>query len=385
MAVKRISVLGSTGSIGRQALDIAQKFPDRFKVVGLSGGQNLKLLAGQTKKFKPRIVSVMDEDKAKALKKLVGPRVKIVHGEDGLNQLAAIPEAQLVLIALVGAAGLNPLLNAILENKIIALANKEPMVMAGKLVTDLLSGKAAKIIPVDSEHSAIFQLLNARPLSQVRRVILSASGGPFLRKKTRDLKDAGIREALRHPTWKMGKKISVDSATLMNKALELIEAKWLFGLKYDQIDVVIHPQSIVHSLVEMCDGAVFAHLSVPDMRIPIAFALFWPERPELEFQRLDLAKISELKFGKPDLKRFPALKLGFYALKHGATFPAVMSAADEEAVKAFLSGNIAFNKIVTIIDKVMAEHEPVEPTRLEDIMNADQWARARAKELICQR
>lgn len=382
MKKKRISILGSTGSIGRQALDVINKFPERFQVVALAAGTNLELLAGQVKKFKPQLVSVMDGQKAKQLKKLIPGSVSVSWGEDGLERSATAPDADLILISLVGAAGLRPLLKAIAAGKNIALANKEPMVMAGKLITGLARAKSVKLIPVDSEHSAIFQLLEGKPRNQIRKVILSASGGPFLRRKKDKLEKVSIKEVLNHPTWKMGRKITVDSATLMNKALELIEAKWLFDLAPEQLSVIIHPQSIVHSLIELNDGAIFAHLSVPDMRIPISYALFWPERPELDFEKLDLAGLAQLRFEEPDFKQFPALSLGFQALAAGGTMAAVMNAANEESVSAFLSGNIGFNRIVEIVERVMKGHKSKEPKDLDDVLKADRDGREKARKLI---
>jgi len=382
MKKKRISILGSTGSIGRQALEIIEKFPERFKVVSLAAGENLEILARQIKKFKPRSVSVISEQKAKALKKMIPGPVSVAWGEEGLDRAATDEDADLVLMSLVGSAGLKPLLKAISCGKTIALANKEPMVMAGKIIMEQVRKNSARLIPVDSEHSAIFQLLEGRPRKQLRRVILSASGGPFLGRKKEQLKNVSIVQVLKHPTWKMGKKITVDSATLMNKALELIEAKWLFDLTPEQVSVIIHPQSIVHSLVEMNDGAIFAHLSVPDMRIPISYALFWPERPMLDLKKLDLAEISQLKFEEPDFNQFPALRLGFRALNMEGTMAAVMNAANEEAVRAFLSGKISFNRIVRIVEKVMDAHKSWEPNNLGDVLKADCGARERARKLI---
>jgi len=382
MTKKRISILGSTGSIGTQALEIISRVPGEFKVAALSAKANLRLLAEQVKKFQPGLVSVPTGQSARELRKKIPGSVKIVSGEDGLNQASSLKEVDLVLMALAGSAGLNPLLQAIEAGKNIALANKEPMVMAGEIITRGARKRGVRIIPVDSEHSAIFQLLQGKKKREISRIILSASGGPFRNLSRSRMAEVSVEEALRHPTWKMGKKISVDSATLMNKALELMEARWLFDLKPDQLEVIIHPQSIVHSLVETRDGALFAHLSVPDMRIPIAYALFFPDRPELDFPRLDLAQIRELKFEKPDLNRFPAIKLGFQALKVGGTLPAVMNAADEEAVSAFLFGKIGFNKIVELIAKVMSQHQPGESKSLKEILEADVWARKRAGELI---
>jgi len=381
MQKKRITILGSTGSIGRQALAVIAGFPERFQVAGLAAGKNLALLKEQARRFRPEMVSILDPARARELEKSLFGKVKVMAGEQGLNELAGSSHAELVLSALAGSAGLSPLLKAIDAGRNVALANKEPMVMAGKLIVSRARKKRLSIIPVDSEHSAVFQLLARRPRAEIRKVILSASGGPFLRQKPAELEFATASQALRHPTWKMGRKISVDSATLMNKALELVEARWLFELKPDRLDVIIHPQSIVHSLVEMTDGAMFAHLSVPDMRIPIAFALFFPQRPELEFPSLDLAKISSLEFERADLKKFPALKLGFAALKAGGTLPAVMNAANETAVAAFLAGKIGFQQIVKTVAKVMAEHENIEPENLDQVLEADRSARRRAGEL----
>ena len=282
MPKKQISILGSTGSIGTQSLQILERFPQKFQVAALAARQNLKLLETQAKKFHPRLVSVETEAAAQELKKRLPSNIKVVFGADGLEQAASIKEADLVLMALSGSAGLRPLLAAIEAGRDIALANKEPMVMAGKIITGRARKKGVCIIPVDSEHSAIFQLLQGRDRAEIRKVILSASGGPFREKTRRELGKVTLAQALRHPTWKMGKKVTIDSATLMNKALELIEAKWLFDLRPDQVEVVIHPRSIIHALVELSDGAVLALLSRPDMRIPIAYALFWPERPELD-------------------------------------------------------------------------------------------------------
>jgi len=381
MARKKITILGSTGSIGRQALQIIDKFPERFQVTGLSCATNLKLLELQAKKFRPQMVVAASEEDAKNLKKSLPRSIKVFSGPQALEELAAAGKSDTVLMALVGAAGLKPLMSAIDAGRTIALANKEPMVMAGKFITAAAKKKGARIIPVDSEHSAIFQLLQGRAAGEVRRVILSASGGPFLRRSKRELAAVSVEEAVRHPTWRMGRKISVDSATLMNKALELIEARWLFGLDSDRIDVIIHPQSVVHSLVEMSDGSVFAHMSMPDMRIPIGFALFWPERPALDFPRLELTKLKRLDFERPDLEKFPALRLGFKALKAQGTLPAVMNAADEESVSAFLAGRIGFERIVGIVEEVMKEHRNTEPKNLGQVLKADAWARNRAGEL----
>ncbi len=382
MAKKRVSILGSTGSIGTQALEIVACFPRKFKVVALSARENLELLEEQSKKVHPSLVSVQTEAAARELKKKIPRTIKVVSGEAGLIEAAGRKDADLVLMAIAGSAGLNPLLAAIDAGKNIALANKEPMVMAGEIITGRALKKGVKVIPVDSEHSAIFQLIRGKHPEEIRRVILSASGGPFRGKSREQMNDATVEDALRHPTWKMGRKISVDSATLMNKALELIEAKWLFGLRPEQLEVIIHPQSVIHSMVETRDGAICAYLSAPDMRIPIAYALFFPERPELDFPRLDLEELAELKFEPADQNCFPGLKLGFQALHAGGTLPAVMNAADEEAVSAFLSGKIGFNNIVELVEIIMNEHKTKSAKTLKEILEADHWARTRAGELI---
>jgi len=382
MTLKRITILGSTGSIGTQALELISLFSEKFKVVGLSARGNLQLLAEQTRKFQPKIISVPDDKAGRFLKKTIGPGIRIVIGEDGLNELTSFKGAELILIALGGSVGLKPLLEAIDSGKDIALANKEPMVMAGELITERARKKGVRIIPVDSEHSAIFQLIEGRRFSEISRVIITSSGGPFRTKTLKQMRRVSVSQALNHPTWRMGKKVSVDSATLMNKALEMIEARWFFNLPPEKISVLIHPQSIVHSLVEMTDGAMFAHLSIPDMRIPIAYALFYPERPKLNFPRLNLARVRELNFEEPDMERFPGLKLGFQALKTCGTLPAVMNAADEEAVSAFLLGKIRFNRIVELVGEVMKMHKAKAVKSVDDIVLADQWARDIARELI---
>ena len=382
MTKKSLVILGSTGSIGKQALEIVSKFPQRFQVLALGAGENLELLKAQVERFAPKIISVKDPEKAEQIKKQIPPQVKVLSGEEGLLELAGLKEADLVLLALVGAVGLKPLLRAIENKKTIALANKEPMVMAGQIIRKRAEENSAKLIPVDSEHCAIFQLLEKRAPKEIRKVIISASGGPFRRRAPGELEEVSPEQALAHPTWKMGKKISIDSATLMNKALELIEARWLFNLNPSQLEVVIHPQSIVHSLVELKDGSVLAHLSLPDMRIPIAYALFYPQREELDFPRLNLAEVGKLEFEPADFEHYPALKLGFYALKTGGTMPAVMNASNEVGVEAFLSGKIRFNRIVELVERVMVEHQAKEAKVLQDIFQADAWARARTKELI---
>jgi len=382
MAKKSLVILGSTGSIGRQALEIVRRFPEQFQVLGLGAGENLSLLKKQIEIFRPKLVSVKDPEKAEKLKKRIPLGIKVLSGEAGLMELAGLERAELVLVALVGAMGLRPLLRAIEAKKTIALANKEPMVMAGEIIKKRAEKNSVRLIPVDSEHCAIFQLLEKKGREEIKKVILSASGGPFRKRSGKDLKEVSPQEALAHPTWKMGKKISIDSATLMNKALELIEARWFFDLKVSQLEVIIHPQSIVHSLVELKDGSVLAHLSRPDMRIPISYALFYPQRAELDFPRLNLAKVGKLEFEPVDFNRFPALLLGYNALKKGGTMPAVMNASNEVAVEAFLSGKIRFNRIVELVEKVMKEHKPILARSLEQVLQADAWARARTKELI---
>lgn len=379
--MKRLSILGSTGSIGRNTLEVVSHHPERFKVVGFAVKSNIQLLESQINKFKPKIVAVFDETAAEILRRKNLP-VKVLSGERGLIEVAALEDVDMVVSAIVGSAGLIPTYAAIRTGKDIALAAKEALVMAGKIIMAEASKRGVKIIPVDSEHSALFQCLNGRDMSEVQRIILTASGGPFLRKRRAELKKVTPEAALRHPNWEMGKKISIDSATLMNKGLEVIEAHWLFNLPAERIDVLLHPQSIIHSMVEFIDGSVIAHMSVPDMKGPISYALSYPERFGNVLPVLDLAKVKKLTFERPDKRKYPSLALTYEALKIGGTMPSVLNAANEVAVEAFLNGKVSFTDISRIVSETMAEHRVLEGESIEEIIEASNWARQRAEELI---
>lgn len=382
--MKKIVILGSTGSIGVNALYVVKRLGSAWRVLGLSTQNNIERLAEQSAEFKPALVSVPDAPAAEKLAKLLGRggSPKILRGLESLEELASHPQADLVLSSVVGSAGLLPLLAAIKEGKTIALANKEALIVAGDLIMKRVKRSKAKLLPVDSEHSAIFQCIQADPREHIRRIIITASGGPFYHRRS-PLNGVTPEEALAHPTWKMGKKITVDSATLMNKGLEVIEAHHLFGIPYDQIDIVIHPQSIVHSLVEFKDGAVLAQLSHPDMRLPIQYALTYPARRECPIKPLDLAQVSRLEFYPPDFERFPCLALALEAGRRGGTLPTAVSAANEVAVQAFLAHQISFTDIPQILENIMNRHpRQVPDPDLEEILAIDHWARRATRELI---
>ena len=378
--MKNVVILGSTGSIGRNALSVLSNFADRFSVFGLSANTNMDLLKEQIKKFKPKKVVIGDEESFQNFKEENGS--EILFGMEGLKKLCSDPEVDLVINALVGSVGLLPSFEAIESEKNLAIANKESLVMAGELLTRKAKEKNINILPIDSEHSAILQCLLSGKKNEVKRLILTASGGPFLKRKKKDWKNIKVEEALSHPTWEMGKKITVDSATLMNKGLEVIEAHWLFDMPADKIAVLIHPQSIVHSMVEFVDGSLIAQMSIPDMRIPIQYALFYPERLPTNNRPLDLAQIKTLSFFEPDPKKFPCLEICYQALEMGGTAPAVLSASNEIAVKAFLGEKISFVDICKIIKKILKKHEVVENPNLDDILNADRWGREEANRII---
>jgi 1-deoxy-D-xylulose-5-phosphate reductoisomerase len=384
--VKRISLLGSTGSIGVQTLAVAKAFPEHLEVVALAAGRKISKLAEQVKCFRPARVSVADETGAEELRNRIGAwDVEIGVGEEGLEAVATHP-AELVVAGLVGAVGLRPTLAAIRAGRDIALANKEVMVMAGALVLREIRRQGVRLLPVDSEQSAIFQALEGQRPEDVERLVLTASGGPLRTWATERLRRATVAEALAHPNWNMGPKITIDSATLMNKALEVIEARWLFDVPPERIEVVVHPQSIVHSLVEFVDGSVLAQLAPPDMRIPIALALTYPERLPLEGSRLDLAAVGSLDFEEPDLERFPALQLAHAALRGSEVAPAVLNAANEVTVEAFLRGMIGFTDIAAtnelVLEMHLGEHRGEVVRDLEDVMQADEWARRMARERL---
>ena len=373
--VKRLAVLGSTGSIGQQTLQVVRAFPDKFQIVGLAAGSNIDLLTKQIEEFKPMFVFCQDK---RARTRLADTGFKFTSLED----IASRPEVDTVVIATSGKSGLSSVLAAVKAGKNIALANKESLVMAGEIVTREAQLNAIQILPVDSEHSAIWQCLEgeARP---VAKLILTASGGPFHHYPTAELNKVTPEEALRHPSWRMGKKVTIDSATLMNKGLEVIEAHWLFDMPFNNISVLIHPQSIIHSMVEFIDGSIKAQLSCPDMRLPIQYALSYPERlanPQLP--RLDWSSINRLTFEQPDLDAFPCLKLAIEAGKKGGTYPAVLCAADEVAVELFLSRRIKFNEIASLIEQVLVQHEATPHPTIEEITASDAWAREEVLKLV---
>jgi 1-deoxy-D-xylulose-5-phosphate reductoisomerase len=378
--MKNISILGSTGSIGVSTLDVVGAHPGEFSITALAGGRNMALLKQQIEQFRPRLVAVIDEAHASDLRSLLGTATtEILSGPEGYREAAAVEGADMVVSAMVGAAGLLPTLDAIAAGKDIALANKETLVMAGGIVLKNAVQKGVTIIPVDSEHSAIFQCLQGHNREDIRRIILTASGGPFLHASAEELAKVTPEQALRHPNWAMGKKITIDSATMMNKGLEVIEASWLFDLPVSKIDVLIHPQSIIHSLVEYRDGSVIAQLGVPDMRVPIVYALSYPRRMIRGEAGLDLVNVGALTFIKPDPVRFPALKLAYAAAETGGTMPAVLNAANEIAVTAFIDQEIGFNEISHLVDKVISHHRVQMEPRIEEVLAADRQARAEAR------
>jgi 1-deoxy-D-xylulose-5-phosphate reductoisomerase len=380
--MKSVAILGSTGSIGQNALQVLSSFGDKFSIFGLSANRKVQLLKEQIERFKPKMAVLHDRD---ALQKL-GPirDVEMLYGDQGLEKLSSHPQVDLVINALVGSVGLLPSLRAVETGKILAIANKESLVMAGRLLMQTSREKGAQILPIDSEHSAIQQCLLSGKREEVRRLVLTASGGPFLNKNREDMEKITVKQALSHPTWDMGRKITIDSATLMNKGLEVIEAHWLFGVPPDRIQVLIHPQSIVHSMVEFVDGSVVAQMSVPDMKLPIQYALFYPQRVSSSNTRLDLSKVGQLTFLEPDFDKFPCLGLAYQALKLGGTAPAVLNAANEAAVGAFLEQRIGFTRIEKVVRETLAQHKTESSPSLDDILKADHWARQTAGELCSQ-
>jgi 1-deoxy-D-xylulose-5-phosphate reductoisomerase len=382
--MKSIAILGSTGSVGVTTLDVISHFPERFRVVALAAGNNINLLAEQIRRFEPEVVSVATAELERQLTERLSPRkVRILHGSEGAIAVATHPQVSLVMSALVGALGLRPTLAAIHAGKDIAFANKEVLVVAGEVVTRAVREHRVRLLPVDSEHNAIFQCLEGRSRGALKRIILTASGGPFREWKRDRFCSITIDDALKHPTWRMGNKITIDSATLMNKGLEVIEARWLFDLTPEEISVVIHPQSVIHSMVELVDGSVIAEMAVPDMAIPVAFALGYPERlPLPHLKSLSLVACADLTFEEPDLARFPCLRLGYDALKEGGTMPACLNAANEELVAGFLAGRARFVDIPRHLETVMQRHHNVAARTLEDLLETDGWARATARELI---
>jgi 1-deoxy-D-xylulose-5-phosphate reductoisomerase len=382
--MKAISIIGSTGSVGVTTLDVVARFPDRFRVVAMAAGRNLDLLADQIRRFRPQLVSVETPELARDLADRIRPlQPTIMHGSEGAIAVATHPEAKLLMSALVGALGLPPTLAAIKAGKDIAFANKEVLVVAGEIVTRAVRENGVRLLPVDSEHNAVFQCLEGRPPATVKRIVLTASGGPFRQWPSERFGEITIKDALNHPTWRMGNKITIDSATLMNKGLEVIEAHWLFGLPPEKIDIVIHPQSVIHSMVELIDGSVIAEMAIPDMAIPAAFALAWPDRLPLDhLPRLTLIDCANLSFEQPDFTRFPCLRLAYEALRAGGTMAACLNAANEELVAGFLAGRARFVDIPRHIETVMSRHHNTPARTLEDVLEVDGWARAAARELI---
>jgi 1-deoxy-D-xylulose-5-phosphate reductoisomerase len=376
--MRRVAILGSTGSIGVQALDVVGRFPGRFQVVALAAGKNVERVAAQVRAFRPRLVAMADAQAAAALRALVPPGTEVLAGDDGVVAAAIQPDVDLVLAAIAGGAGLRSTAAAVEAGKVIGLANKESLVLAGELMMRLAAERGATLLPVDSEHSAVHQSLLGHNRREVRRILLTASGGPLRGVPAAELAAVTPERALKHPNWSMGDKITIDSATLMNKGLEVIEARWLFDVEPRRIDIVVHPESIVHSMVEYIDGSVVAQLGVSDMRGPISYALGWPERLPLDLAPLDLARLGRLTFEPPDPARFPAYTLAYRALELGGTAPAVLSGADEAAVEAFLRGRCRFTDIADLCAEALERHT-VEPLRsVEQALAASDWGKREA-------
>ena len=372
--MKKIAILGSTGSIGTQTLDVVREHSDELQVVALAAGSNKERLKEQIKEFHPKLVSLSDEKKAQELKEeLAGEQVEVVCGMEGLIEVAGADSADVVVTAVVGMMGILTTMEAIKKGNDIALANKETLVTAGHLIIPMAKEYGVSILPVDSEHSAIFQSLQGEPKAALDKILLTASGGPFRGKSAEFLETVTLEDALNHPNWSMGPKITIDSSTMVNKGLEVMEAKWLFGVDYSQIEVVIQPQSIIHSMVQYVDGAIIAQLGTPDMRVPIEYALFYPERRSLSGDRLDFSKLSQITFEKPDYKVFRGLSLAIEAGKTGGTMPTVFNAANERAVAKFLKGEIKYTDIVRSIEKCMDAHKVSVHPDLEEILATEQW------------
>lgn len=381
MKRKRVVVLGATGSIGESSLKVAHDIPDRMEIVGLAANSNAEKLAKAANKTRAKAVCLVDESKIDILRGALEYKPQIFAGEKGLCEIASMNDADMVLIAIVGTGGLRPALAAIAAGKDLAVASKEILVMAGEVVTEAARKRGVRILPVDSEHNAIFQCLDGRT-SEVRRIILTASGGPFRETPAKEFVDLTLEQALKHPTWNMGPKITIDSATLFNKGLEMIEAHWLFGVEMKRVEVVIHPQSIVHSMVEFADGSTLAQLSYSDMCFPIQYAVTWPDRVPNSLPPLDFGKLSKLEFATPRYDDFPALNLARKAGETGGTLPAVLNAANEVAVAAFLDRQVRFPRIWQIVEEVMNRHTTVAHPDLDAILGADQWAREEARRLV---
>src|SRR5436190_10283517 len=381
--MKRLAILGSTGSIGQNALAVVDAHPDRLQIVGLAAGENADLLAAQIARYRPAIAAMASGDAIDRLRQMgASGEISVAGtGREGLVAVASHPDVDLVLCASSGTDALEAVLAAIEHGKTIALANKEVLVMAGGIVTEAARCHGVTILPVDSEHNAIHQCLHARGAAELKRLILTASGGPFRGRSSSELTDVSANDALKHPTWRMGRKITIDSATLMNKGLEVIEAHWLFGVRADQIDVLIHPQSVVHSMVELTDGSIIAQLGITDMRLPIQYAFSYPERWRAPLPSLDLARAGRLEFSAPDTEPFPCLRLAYRALQAERSLPVVLNAANEVAVSCFLDGNTGFRSIAGVIEATMDAHQPAEVGTLGTVRAVDHWAREYAREV----
>jgi len=383
--MKPITLLGSTGSIGTQTLDIVSQYPDRFRVVGMSAGGNVELFQEQIRKFRPEIVSIANPNKLNELKESIADldiQPMLLSGAEGVETVAAYGESELVVTGIVGCAGLLPTIAAIQAGKDIALANKETLIAAGPVVMPLVEKYGVKIFPADSEHSAIFQCLQGVPAGGLKRILLTASGGSFRDLPVEQLSSVTVKDALKHPNWSMGRKITIDSATLMNKGLEVIEAHYLFGVDYDHIEIVIHPQSIIHSLIELQDTSVLAQLGLPDMRLPLLYALSYPDRILTDWECLDLLKCGDLTFRAPDHRKYPCMQLAYAAGRKGGTMPAVLNAANEQAVELFLTEKIGFTQIPQLIEITCDRHNYTSQPGLEDILDADRWARQAVLEQV---
>lgn len=383
-SAKNIAVLGSTGSIGTSTLEVVAASQGKLKVAALAARNSTKILLEQARQFQPSYVVVTDPEAAQQQDWASLPReTKLLVGPEALAQVAASPEVDAVVAAIVGSAGLQSTWAALEAGKQVALANKETLVMAGQLVMKLAARTGAQLLPIDSEHSAVFQCLHSGPRATVRRIVLTASGGPFRNFTAEQLARVTVEQALEHPTWDMGPKITIDSATMMNKALEVIEARWLFDLAPDQIEVVIHPQSVVHSLVEFVDGSLIAQLGPPDMRLPIQYALYYPDRQAADWPKLDFSHLPKLEFEAADLDRWPALELGQQAARAGGTTGAVLNAANEEAVRSFLAGELEFTEIVPVCRSIVEHHQFDSQPSLEQLLQADRWARQEVTRWVC--
>lgn len=380
--MKRISVLGSTGSIGIQTMEVARNNQESFAIEAVAANSNVDLMEQQVREFRPKLTAIFDESKYLELKNRVGSITEVVTGMEGLIAAATLEEADTVVSSIVGIAGLVPTYHAVKAKKNLALANKETLVAGGRLIMSLAKENNISILPVDSEHSAIFQSIGSNQKSQLSKLILTASGGPFRTKSKEELKHVSLADALNHPNWTMGRKITIDSATLMNKGLEVIEARWLFDVKPEEIEVCVHPQSIIHSMVEFVDGAIVAQLGLPDMKLPIQYALTYPDRLPLPGERLDLTKLGTLTFEKPELDKFPCLSLAYDALKAGDSASVVINAANEAAVDLFLNKKIGFMDIPYLIANVVEKHQSVNNLELEQILEVDRWARTITLELF---